>query len=216
MNLGELIEHTRNHVLRDEAAPPLWSDTELTLYFNEAQVQFARRTHSLADETSDFTFLTTEAGVSTYELDSRIVFVGEIIHEDTGIRLRDTTRRSIPKRHTNGRPVAYALDAAMKSIRLAPTPDDEYVLDLLVARKPLSKLLNDNDEPEIDEDYHLTLCDWVVYRALKNNDPEQTNTVAAEEFKKQWEEAVRDAKRDLYRMRSGPRPKAVSNWTGKR
>jgi len=216
MTLGELLEHVRKHVLRDEALPPLWTDAELTLYFNEAQDLFARRTHVLSDDESDLTFLTTEPGVAVYTLDPRVIFVAEVHHVDTQIALRDSPRRRLPRRFGEARPVAYTMDARMRSMRLSPTPDAEYELDLLVARKALSRLVNDGDTPEIPEEHHLDLCDWVTYKALLNNDPEQTNTISADTFRADWEMKLRDAKRDVYRMRSGPNPHARSNWTGKR
>jgi len=216
MNLGELVEHVRKHVLRDEALPPLWSDEELTLYFNEAQDLFARRTHILSDDESDLTFVTTEPGVAVYTLAPRVIFVSEVHHADTGIALRDMARRLLPRRFSEGRPVAYTMDARMRSMRLSPTPDAAYELDLLVARKALNRLVNEGDEPEIPEEHHLDLCDWVTYKALLNNDPEQTNTVSAEVFRNAWELKLRDAKRAVFRMRAGPNPHARGNWTGKK
>lgn len=217
MTLGELIEYVRDHVLRDEAVPPLWPDDLLTRYFNEAVDQFAQRTHCLQDEESEFTTIHTIAGQGSYALDSRIVFVAEVFHAETGTPLRDRTRTRVGLRGVEGRPGVFRLDAAHSSLRLYPTPDDEYVIQMLVARKPLAPLVGDNDVPEVPEQYHLALCDWVAYRCLRANDPEQANfTASAGEFKPAWEEAVRDAKRDVYRLRTGPNPRAVGNWTGKR
>ena len=217
MNLGELIEHVRKRVLRDEAIPPLWPDEELTLYFNEAEDQFARRTHVLSDAESDFTFLETEVGVASYKLDPRVVFVAEVTNAETGAPLRDAGRRKLHGRIGEGRPTAYTLDAAMRSIKLHPVPDAAYRLDLLVARKPLAKLAVDGDEPEIPEENHLDLCAWVAYKCLRHNDSEMANMAAtAESFRAEWDMALRDAKRDVYRLRSGPYPRATGNWTGKR
>lgn len=217
MNLGELIEHARRRVLRDEAIPPLWPDEELTLYFNDAEDQFARRTHVLSDDESDFTFITTEPGVAQYKLDPRVVFVAEVINAETGIHLRDAGRKKLRGRIGEGRPTAYTLDAGMHNIRLHPTPDAEYQLDLLVARKPLSKLAADGDTPEIPEQHHLELCAWVAYKCLRHNDAEVAEMAAtADTFRAEWDMALRDAKRDVYRLRSGPYPRATGNWTGKR
>ena len=215
MTLSELIEHVRTHVLRDQARPPLWPDELLTLYFNEAEDQFARRTHCLSDATSDFTFIETTAGEAVYALDPRVIFVAEII-DDSGHPVRDRSRRQIIRRVGEGRPVAFTTDASVRTLRLHPTPDKTYVLDMLVARRPLNKLANDADEPEIPEQHHLDLCDWVAYRCLRNNDPEAAAMAAAPDtFRADWELKVRDAKRDVYRLRSGDNPTARGNWTGK-
>lgn len=217
MNLGELIQYTRDHVLRDAAIPPLWPDDLLTRYFNDAEDQFARRTHILSDDESDFAFITTEIGVAQYALDPRVVFVKDIVHTETGISLRDASRKQLRGRIGDGRPTAYTLDAAMRSVRLHPKPDAEYQLSMLVARKPLNKLASDGDTPEIPEEYHLTLCAWVAYQCLRHNDAEAAQMVAtADTFRAEWELAVRDAKREVYRLRTGPYARATGNWTGKR
>lgn len=216
MTLGELMDYTRQHVLRDNANPKLWPDDLLILYFNEAQDQFARRTHCLSDAESDFTFVETEDGVSTYTMDPRVVFVAEVIHQDTGIPVRDRSRRQVARRFGAGRPVAYTMDAGMQKLRLHPTPDGAYVLDLLVARRPLNKLVNETDVPEIPEQHHMDLCDWVVYRCLRNNDPEtSTMTATPEAYRAEWDMKVRDAKREVFRLRADDNPTARGNWTGK-
>lgn len=211
MTLDELVAHLRVSILRDTQKPSLWSDDELTLYLNEAHDQFARRTHCLADEESDFTFLQTEPGVALYALDPVVVFVSDILHEDGlpvrklgGGRLRSTAQ---------GRPSRYNTDSAVRSLRLYPTPDAVYTLDLLVARKPLARLANGADEPEIDEDFHLSLCEWAAYRALRNNDTDGMNVVEAAKFRESWELAVREGKRAVMRYRASPRQ--LNNWTGK-
>lgn len=212
MNHGELLAHTRGPILRDTRNPPLYSDDELTLYFNEGQEQFARRTHCLSDEESDFTFLTTEAGVALYTLDPRVITVADV-RDSEFYPLRKIVRDRLPKGFGTGKPRLYTTDAAVRTIRLSPTPDAVYTLDLLVARKPLAKLVADTDVPEIDEEYHLALCDWAAYRALRNNDVDGSNMIEAEKFFLRWNEAIREGKRDVMRYRAAPT--MLNNWTGK-
>lgn len=216
MNVGELVEHIRSDVLRDEATPPLWSDALLVRYLNEAIDQFTIRTHCLQDETSTFTTVETVPGVTDYPLDPRIVFVAEVVDVERGAVLRDRSRTRVGFRSITGRPVSYRLDASHSKLKLYPTPDDEYELQMLVARKPLEPLVNDTDEPEIPEHFHLKLCDWVAYRCLRNNDPDGGKMMDAEPFRVDWEMTLRDAKRELYRLRTGANPMAARNWTGKR
>lgn len=213
MNLGELIEHTRVVVLRDRALPSQWSDDSLTLWFNEAHDQFARRTHCLTDEDADFTQLTTEIGVSTYTLDERVVFVGEVWFSDDTQPLRSAARARMPRGVGRSKPRIFSTDAGVRKLRLNPTPDAAYDLSMYVARKPLKRLLNATDVPEIDEDYHLMLCEWVAYRALRNNDVDGSNLIEADKFRANWEVAIRDAKRDVMRYRAAPQQ--LNNWTGK-
>jgi hypothetical protein len=98
---------------------------------------------------------------------------------------------------------------------LYPVPDDVYEVRLIVARKPLKSLVTSKDVPEIDDEYHISLCDFAAWRALNNNDPEGSNMAAAKEFRASWDLTIRDVRRDMARMRLGVKPQARANWTGK-
>jgi hypothetical protein len=215
MNVAELLQHTRTRYLRDSEAPFLWSAPELLQYLNEAETLFARRTHALFDDEADFTILVTEAGKSRYDLDPRIIYVTEL-YDDNGYKLRNVTRHKMPRTPYAGKPRMYTLDAAVRTIRLGPTPDDEYEFSMMVARKPLRPMATQTDTPEIPEEYHLALCDYVAYKALRNNDTEASNTTAAENFRVDWEKWLIEAKRDAYHLRAGNSPRVVNNWTGGR
>jgi hypothetical protein len=215
MTLAELAQHVRAAQLRDEAEPFLWQWAEIILYFNEAESIFARRTHCLIDDESDFTQIVTKPGVAKYALDPRIIHVRSIRYEN-GTPVRHRPRKTMPSSMVEGRPAHYNADAGTDRIKLTPVPDDEYVLQMEVARKPLRPLANEFDTPEIPEEYHLALTDWVVFKALSNNDPEGSNTVAAAEFRAAWEANLMEAKREVYRMRTGVGANALRNVTGGR
>lgn len=223
MNLGELIVHLRCAVLRDDAVPYLWQDAELIRYLNQAVLEFAKRTHIIQDDTSDFTTFDTVAGQAGYLLDSRILAVQELgLELDDGLGnltyrpLVDRTRHQLLNNYSQGMPCGYNLQVATQALRFYPVPDDIYTVRMLVARKPAYELRNSKDVPEIPEDYHLTLCNFAAYTALMNNDPERANMAAATGFRAQWDLDVRDAKRYLTHLRSGVTPRARANWTGKR
>lgn len=223
MNLGELMGHLRCNILRDESKPYLWSDTELLRYINEAHGLFARRTHCITDDESEFTTFETVAGQQSYALDERIVFVSEIgIVTDNGngelsyCEIPDRTRNQLRNSYIQGRPQLHNLQVASHKVRFYPVPDDVYTIVMMVARKPLNKLANTKDAPEIDEDYHLALVDYAAAKALANNDPEKANMAASKDYMDSWSKVIRDVKRDMARLRAGNSPKARSNWTGKR
>lgn len=222
MNVKELMGHIRCDVLRDTAEPYLWSDTELLHWLNEAHNLFARRTHALTDDTDAMTTFQTEAGTASYKLDDRIVFVAEagIVTDDGNgnlsyQELRDRTRVQLRNTLRQGRPCAFTAQVSRNNIRLYPVPDDVYDIQMVVARKPLKRLVHAQDVPEIDEDYQYGLCDYVAWKALTNNDPEGANMSAAKDFQAAWALMLRDAKRDFARLRAGPNPRARGNWTGK-
>jgi hypothetical protein len=213
MTVAELLRHARESYLRDAAAPFLWSAQELLRYLNEAQVLFARHTHILMDDASDFTTITSAPGVTRYALDPRIVFVSEV-YDDTGRRLLAASRAKAPRTPFQGKPRHYTLDASVSTLRLLPTPDDVYEFNLVVARTPLKPLVTEYDTPEIPEAYHLSLLDWVAYKALRNNDTEGSNVTAAEIFRLDWTKTLLYAKRDAFTLRHSSNIHAVNDWTG--
>lgn len=235
MNLASLRAHLRGAVLRDTALPYLWQDAELNKYLSDAQVQFARRTHALVDDVSDFTEIITAADQELYPLDDRILRVDEAgIFDDLGsyCALVDGTRGQIARRTTPGRPRAFTMQHTVDlegeagdpegsgsprhALRFDCVPDGIYTVQLRVARKPLCPLEEDRDVSELDEDYQLLLCDYAAWRALSNNRPEGANMAAAGDFLQTWDRGVRDAKRDIALLRAGADPRAMANWTGKR
>lgn len=215
MNTEELLQFTSRDKLRDFALPRLWSDEFLLQLLNDGQRQFARRTHVLLDDSSRFTELVTVDGVAAYTLDKRIIFVQHVFNAE-GIELLPQNRSKRPGSLGEGAPSRYWLDSGSRKIRLFPVPDDEYLLYLTVARRPLCDLtLNNLDaEPEIPEDYHMALADYAAFHALRNNNAEGSEMSArADEFLRGWEQAVRECKQEVYQRRSGPNPRAVRSAT---
>jgi hypothetical protein len=204
------------------AEPPLWSDTELVRYLGVAEALFARHTHILVDDSSTFTEFSTVIGQSLYALDKRIVFIAELglvvddgVNDPTYTPLRDRTRGQLRSSYNTGRPYEYTAQVTKGSLRLYPTPDAVYDITMEVARKPLRVMSLPSDTSELDEEYQLCLCDYAAWQALTNNDPEGSNTVAAQVFKDKWDTVLRDVKRDMSKQRAGAYPRARGNWTGK-
>lgn len=227
MNLQELVNHTRSSVLRDTAIPSLWSDIEITLYLNHAENEFAIRTHDIVDDSTPAVVqFSTVAGQKVYPLHQSIIMINElgIVEYDVDdptvevnyTQLHDRTRRQLRRRFGIGRPCLYTAQVRSNSIRLDPTPDAAYTIEMVVARKPLQPMSDPEHVPEVDAQYHLNLCDFAAFRCLTNNRPEGAEMASGAEFKALWDLAVRDAKRAITNERAGVNPKARSNWTGKR
>jgi hypothetical protein len=212
MNLAELVEHVRVYYLRDSESQFLWSATELVKYFNDAQNIFARKTHCLTDSESPFTRVTTAGSYNGYRLDPRIVYVYEV-YNAYGRRMKRVNREKLPLVSNEGVPAAYTLDAGVHVLRFWPTPDDEYEHQMLVARLPLENMQNRYDVPEIPEDYHMDLCDYVAYMAIRNNDTESSEVQAGRNFRDDWEQKLVEAKRHFYHLRGGSNQHAFNNWT---
>jgi hypothetical protein len=225
MNLAELVSHTRCSVLRDTAVPQLWSNTELIRFLNFGYKDFAIRTHNIIDDTTAaYCTFDTVVGQDIYELNDAVLLIDELGIAEYDVDnvltnytpLRDCTREQGRRSFISGRPCRYTAQVRTKTLRLLPTPDAVYTIEMVVARKPKKDLAADGDVPEIAEEYHLNLCDFAAWRALTNNDPDGSNMVAAKTFRDIYDLAVRDAKRAFGRQRLGVNPQARSNWTGKR
>lgn len=213
MTSAELLQHLREFVLRDDSAPSLWGDVELLRYLDEAQRNMARFTHCLVSTTGDVATLTTVAGTGQYPLDTCALHVSAVFCEELQREL--TPAPYAPFTVMAGTPSAFrAVIDNNPSLLVFPIPEGEYTLRLRVAHDPLTKMV-DGADPEVAEHYQLMLCDWAAYRALRANDPEQLNMQAANDFLTQWKLSLRDIKRDVYQMNTGPHPRATTNWTYK-
>jgi len=211
MTTEELLEHLRVNILRDEAVPPLWSDEELLAYLDDAQRIMARFTHCLVSTTGGASQITTAAGVSAYPLHPAVLHVSAVYCEETRRELSPAAYAPFAAGH--GAPQAYraSIDNAGELL-VFPVPDNTYTLRLRVARDPLESMAK-GGEPEVPVQWRLALVDWAAYRALRANDPEQLNMAAANDLNTQWRLSLRDMKRDIYQLNTGPHPRATVNWT---
>lgn len=217
MNGQELIDYTRNSVLKDTALPPLWSDDLLLLYLNEAERLFARRTHALLDDSSPFTSITTQVGVPEYSLNKSILFVYSAIIPGQSRPLQDRSRAFFPNYLPTsvGMPRWYAMNEADKTVRFMPVPEAVYTVALRVARLPLRDI-DYETSPEIPEQYHVDLAEYVAARCLNVNDVEGINVAQSDMFMKSWGRRLSEAKNEYARYRMGMNATAARSWTGKR
>ena len=206
VSVEELLEHIRNDVLRDVAQPYLFSDESLMHYLNEGYKLFARHTHCFIDHEE----LETEQGVRLYPLPKRIIYVRQVWWEYRP--LAPFTRRSRLHFGLAGRPAAFTTDSGHKKLHVHPTPDGMYELTIQCAVSP--ELLEPGDEIDLEHEWAMLLPNWVAYRALGNNDPDGSNTVAAREFYQQWGLGLKEAKVDFTRQANTDNPSAQPRrWT---
>jgi hypothetical protein len=228
MKLLDLVEELRANILRDtsdaispDASSYLLSDKSLVRYLNDAQEKFATRTLCLRDETTpDICRLTLVPGQHAYPLDSRVVAVyGATID---GRHIERTTYSALSgdngvvnagcrfTRREDGYPQVFYTDRETGRIGFYPAADATYVTQYLdqqivlrVARLPINPLTAENmkAEPEIPRQWHLDLCEWAAWRALRNHDNDLENLQKASAHKKAFEDVVellgREAKRLL-------------------
>jgi hypothetical protein len=213
MTGDELLTFTRRDWLRDTALPHLWSDDLIFLYLNEGQEQFCRKTFSLYN---DQLSIDLSAGESSYTLDSTVLFVfkAQLLTQTT--ILRDLTwRKTAGHGSAVSMPSVFTFDEMARTLRVYPTPDQAYTLNLGIATLPTTTIASGVD-PELDPQYHLDLIEWTTYRCLRNNDIDGQKKDVSETFELAWNKRIVDAKREVFRMRMGFDPTAQRSWTGKR
>jgi len=210
----ELLAYLRVDVLRDNALPYLWSDDLILRYLSEAETKFARKTYALLDDTQT---LTTVIGQSTYDVPVGTVFISSARISTNSEDMGNYTRRFAPSglSTATGTPSIFICDEAARKFRLYPVPDAVITINLRIARLPASPI-GLYSSPEIPEEYHLDLAEYVAWRCLQGNDVDGQSTGAADRHNVDWHMRLSDAHREYYRMRMGNNPSAVRSPTGKR
>lgn len=221
MLTSELIEHIASGVLKDRAnyiegttEGELWSDATLLVYLNQAQDLFARRSYCLLDNTTvDVTQIALADATQTYNLHKSILKVFSARISDTPARLRQKsflhlTSEQVEQTISVGRPTVWWTDTTTKTISVAPIPTPTEAglkLYLQVARLPITKLvLNATSAPEIPEQYHLDLCDYVVHRCLMHQETDSEAQNDSVRFLRSFEAAAREARREVQRLIEPP------------
>lgn len=203
----EILDHTRNEVLRDVVGPYLFSDEALLRFLNEGYKLFARRTHCFIDELE---VITTVAGTARYDLPADTIYLRQAFLE--GFPLTNYTRRAKPNMGLSGKPRAYTTDTKHKTVKLYPTPSDVFEIELHRAVTP--PVVDQSGNVELDYEWAFLLPHWIAYRALNNNDPDGSNTIPAKQFYQNWGVGLREAKMDFTRQAMGDNPSPQPrSWT---
>lgn len=173
MNLKELIAEFRSHA-DDLEEPFKWGDEELGRYFTDAEDQACRRALLLDDdETPTVCKLTVTAGVSRYALNRLIIRVDRAYLNTAKVLLDPIDEMQLDRERCDWRTatgVPNCFVVRRKKIQLIPEPVTADTLTLKVKRRPLKVLKDESDTPEIPEQYHLQLLDWVLHRAYMKHD----------------------------------------------
>lgn len=214
MTGAELLSYIRVDVLHDAAVPYLWSDALIYRHLTEAQKIHARKTYSIVDDTPT---IDTVADTASYALAAGTIYVLSARVSTSSRDLRNYTHKAIPSHllTSTGEPQIYTMDEATGKVRFYPVPDAVYTVNLRVARLPASSVVS-YAAPEILEEYHMDLSEYVAWQCLRMPDDDGENAKAAKDHKDEWAARVLEAKREFYRRQLGNDPSVVSSWTGKR
>ncbi len=224
----ELIVHMRESVLDDTAIPYLWSDTELLRFLNYAEVQACRRAHLIIDATTTndsgtaatastagqkpLCVLTIIGDQAVYNLSPKILQVKRCQLKSLTYPLRGPlhysqideefsgwwgTNGTVGTCGSGGYPEAF-LNEPGNTITFLQAPSTSDTAYLVVPRLPLISFTLQTS-PEIDERYHIDLCDWAAKLAFSKPDSDAFNLVLAKQYE------------DSFTEKFGPLPDAYTD-----
>jgi hypothetical protein len=214
----------------------LWSDAFLTRMFNEAQNILARRSWAIIEfGKPPAGSITLRAGVSLYPIHPSVlrVFDGTPTTQNAplgrteDINLRDTSvvvpypadafnavelgaSASLAggSATLSGAPLAFATDAASRTLRVFPPPtsvQEGLRVVMKVARLPICPLSLDdtNAEPEIPAEYHEALCRYAAGRALTLPNVDGDQKAEGRRLLAEFDQVVKEVRQERQRAENG-------------
>lgn len=189
MNLNELIISAQNQADEIVDKPDLlWSLEEWTEFANDAEEEACVRANLILDKTSALANITVVSGTATYAIDEKILVIKRAKLSTGTEPLVKTSRRvldaSLPNWEADTGAVRSWLPDDTNKITLYKSPLAGATLNLMVSRLPQNPMTLPNkltESPEIDNQYHLGLIDWMLHRAYSKQDSETLDKGKAKE-----------------------------------
>lgn len=249
MKTSELIAECRA-ALDDQSSlvtgdpDKLWSQERILRQLIAAQRIFARETWTIVDDSTTspaVTVVTLIADQADYSLHVSVLGVLSARLSDSDRPLGRKSWSQIyghplpdsqffdtnsPLQMAAGRPQIFATDTATSKITFWRKPSAAAILlaptsRLRVARLPLNPLtLATDSSPEIPEQYHLDLCDYVTGRLLKNTANNDTGEAQGEARRigrsmlDDFAAAINRAQNAVKRMNSPTPAFRLGAWAG--
>ena len=160
---------------QDAEEPYFCSNELLAMYASEAQEEACRRGMLLRDAASPLCTVSYAPGDETIALDARIVqviraFVDGYPVDVVGESQMDAFMPTWHAQSTAIRPSKLVAGVTAGRLHLWPIPSQAGQIKLHVLRLPLKRLVNDTDKPEIRQEAHPALVEWMMYRAYSRDD----------------------------------------------
>ena len=171
----------------------LWTDTELNEYINDAENQSCKIADLLVDSTTALICdITLVNGTATYSISPLILKAFRAFIDGATRPLIQTTKRvldlTIPSWASHSGDERSFFIGDTNKLTVYKKPDGSGTLRLTVSRLPLVAMSADDDTPEIDEQYHDGMVDWVLYRAYSKQDSKTLDPEKAEVHKNAFNE----------------------------
>lgn len=183
MTLEELIALYRAQSM-DVEVPYFCSDELLAMYANEGQEEACRRGQLLRDASSPVCTVSYAQGDETIALDPKIsyvlrAFVDGFPVDVVGESQMDAYMPTWHAQSTAVKPSRLVAGVTAGKLHLWPIPSQAGQIKLHVLRFPLNKLVNDSDEPEIRQESHPALVEWMLYRLYSRTDADMQDAAKA-------------------------------------
>lgn len=197
MNLRQLIDEFRTQA-QDKVRPYLWPDDELTPWAADAESEASIRARLIHDTEE----IEIGAGETAIDLPSGLFDIQYAEIRPIGGAAKEivgTDRTSLNAARPGWRnkiepPVDYIHDD--KTLTFGCVPDVGFTLYLEFFRTPSKELKEEGDTPEIHVRHHLSLVDWMLFRAYSKPDADTLNPGKAKDSE------------DRFTEYFGPRPDA--------
>ena len=216
----------------------LWSDSFLVRQFNQAQKILARRSWCIIEYgVAPAGIIVLRTGVALYPVNKAVLKIFDSTSSTASsplgraddIVLRSDTPHddydafevgeaaALASTET-GAPRAIASDAGSRMVRVYPTPtatENGVKMALKIARLPLVELTLDDmeAEPEVPEQWHLDICEYAAGKALTLPMADQDQKVEGRRLLDEFNETVKEARRDRQRFELGSSRWAFSSST---
>lgn len=201
--LGEMITRWRRQ-LDDGSTPYGWDPEELVEYANRVVEDFARECWLIEDASSSITTLTTAADQPSYSISEKILRIDRAKISSQNHPLVTATRQEFDARWLGWETAESATPRYLifqgvgeGTVRLMPTPDDIYTINMVVYRLPLTDLSASTLDgvPEIPSRYHRLLDDGVYALAYGKHDEDTEVQKLALRYKKDHERNMENVRR---------------------
>lgn len=230
MRLSECLEYCAKEFLDDRTdlvegdEDSLWSDAYLIRQMNEAQRVLCRRAWVIIEYgKSPAGVITLQTGRTLYPIHDSILRVFDAtpitqaypLGRTNDADLRDVSQGGLDAYETGelaalsataltGAPLAFASDAASRSIRVHPTPTTDQNglrVALKIARMPLVMLTVDDldAEPEVPEEWHMAICEFAAGKALTLPNVDGEQKAEGRRILAEFDDAVRLARQERQR-----------------
>lgn len=219
MTPAQLKALFRSDTRDEDPTSPLWSDTEIFVYMDDAQKTFCRETGGIADSTSAMCTIPVTAGQATAVYDPRILKLRDLRRASdgrnvallnfenlggTGISCDDYGQGllwggSIKLTDEQGLVYAAVTDMDANTIRLINVPIESSSLQAVVYRMPLEDITAASTAFEIASHHHRYLLNWMKHLGHEKQDAETYDRGRSIEFRQKFLEYCDQSKAERER-----------------